>query len=289
MEYIRLVEAICRSGGGPLDLQDTAVSQESFEVALYAVGGVLKAVNLVMEHRFDNVFALVRPPGHHARRFQACGFCIFNNVAVTAEYLRRKFKLERILILDVDSHHGNGIQEKFYGTSNVLYISLHEDPHDFPGTGFVCEVGEENGIGYNVNIPLPFKTSDEVYLQAMREIVSPIILQYKPAFTLVSAGFDAHYSDPVGKLSLSASCYQKMFEMILQVTEACGGRLVSVLEGGYSLSYVGKLAATAVAEMSGTSYVVRDKAPPSRRSIELRGARVIDEVKKIQRAFWSIQ
>lgn len=142
-EYIRLVEAVCKSGGGPLDLQDTVASPESFEVALCAVGGALKAVNLVMNRDFENAFALVRPPGHHARRFHACGFCIFNNVAITASYLIRKFLLKRILILDVDAHHGNGTQEAFYETSKVLYVSLHEDPRDFPGTGFADGPGRE--------------------------------------------------------------------------------------------------------------------------------------------------
>ena len=149
MEYIKLVEAVCKSGGGQLDLGDTITSRESFEVALYAVGGTLKAVSLVMENAFENAFALVRPPGHHAGKFRTCGFCVFNNVAIAAEYLVEKFGLERVAILDIDAHHGNGTQEAFYETSKVLYISLHEDPRSFPGTGFVNEIGRGEGLGYN--------------------------------------------------------------------------------------------------------------------------------------------
>jgi len=130
-EYIKLVEAVCKSGGGLLDSGDTVASPESFNVALYAVGGTLKAVKLVMEKRFENAFALVRPPGHHAEKFRAFGFCVFNNIAIAARFLLKKFGLKRILILDIDAHHGNGTQETFYETNKVLYISLHQDPPRF--------------------------------------------------------------------------------------------------------------------------------------------------------------
>jgi acetoin utilization deacetylase AcuC-like enzyme len=180
VEYIRLVEAVCKSGGGLLDLQDTVVSPESFEVALCAAGGALKAVDLVMKGKCENAFAMVRPPGHHAGKYRALGFCLFNNVAIAAEHLLRRFKVKRVLILDVDAHHGNGTQEKFYDRSDVLYISLHEDPSSFPGTGFIDEIGEGKGLGYNVNIPLPFGTTDHVYLKAMKEILTQFSEVLKP-------------------------------------------------------------------------------------------------------------
>jgi acetoin utilization deacetylase AcuC-like enzyme len=289
VEYIKLVEAVCRSGGGLLDLEDTVVSPESFEVALYAVGGALKAVNLTMSGKFHNAFALVRPPGHHASSHRAIGFCIFNNTAIAAAYLLKKFKLKRILILDVDAHHGNGIQETFYKTDKVLYVSLHEGPHGFPGTGFIREVGESEGLGYNVNIPLPFGTGDDIYLKAFNEIAEPIIDQYKPQFMLVSAGFDGHYADSVGNLSLSALCYPRVFEVIVNLASArCDGKLVSILEGGYNTFFVGKLAAATVARMSATAYSIDDRAPTISGQLRKHGERVLEEVKRVQRSFWKI-
>jgi acetoin utilization deacetylase AcuC-like enzyme len=288
-EYIQLVEAVCKSGGGLLDLEDTVASPESFEVALYAVGGTLKAVNLVMEEKFRNAFALVRPPGHHAGKYSACGFCIFNNIAIVAEYLLKKFKLRRVLILDIDAHHGNGTQEAFYETSKVLYVSLHQDPRGFPGTGFIDEIGGSEGLGYNVNVPLPFRTGDQIYLKAINEVVKPVIRQYKPQFILVSAGLDGHYTDPVASLSLSASCYQEVYETIVNLaSEMCEGKLVFVLEGGYSLNFVGKIATAAIAKMSGTFYGVADKAPAIRERVREQGEKVIEETKKVQKAFWNI-
>jgi len=289
IKYIEHVRSVCRSGGGLLDLEDTVVSPESFEVALHAVGGILKAVELVMEREFQNTFALVRPPGHHASRFEAYGFCVFNNIAIAAEHLLRKHRLKRIAILDIDAHHGNGTQETFYGTTKVLYVSLHEDPRGFPGTGFVDELGEGKGLGYNVNVPLPFRTGDQVYLKAMREIATPIIREYEPQFILVSAGFDGHYTDPVGSLSLSALCYREVFEIIMNLaSETCEGKLVAVLEGGYSLKFVGRLVATAILEMSGSRYTVSDSIPKPKKSVRIRGEKIIEEVKKAQRTFWKI-
>jgi acetoin utilization deacetylase AcuC-like enzyme len=289
IEYIRLVEAVCKSGGGLLDLQDTVASPESFDIALYGVGGTLKAVDLVMERKFENAFALVRPPGHHAGNFRALGFCLFNNVAIAAEHLLLKRRLKRVLVLDVDAHHGNGTQEAFYETSNVLYISLHEDPSSFPGTGFIDEIGEGEGLGYNVNIPLPYGTGDQTYLRTMNEIITPIVRQYEPQFVLVSAGFDGHYRDPVGNLSLSASCIQRIYEVIMSLaSEVCQGKLVSVLEGGYNPNIVGKLATGAIAKLSGTAYTIKDETPMIKKRAELQGAKIIKEVKEAQRAFWSI-
>jgi acetoin utilization deacetylase AcuC-like enzyme len=289
IEYIKFVETLCKSGGGLIDLEDTVVSPESFEVALYAVGGTLKAVNLVMEKKFENAFALVRPPGHHAEKFCAKGFCIFNNVAIAARYLLKKFNLQRILILDIDAHHGNGTQETFYETNKVLYISLHQDPRIFPGTGFIDEIGEGEGLGYNVNIPFPFRTGDQIYLKAMREIVTPIIYQYKPQFILVSAGLDGHYTDPVASLSLSALCYQEIYEIIVNLaSEICEGKLVSVLEGGYSLRFVGKIAAAVIARMSNAFYVVNDEAPVASKSRIKHDEKVIENVKDVQRVFWNL-
>jgi acetoin utilization deacetylase AcuC-like enzyme len=288
-EYVRFVRDVCRAGGGFLDLGNTVASMKSFEVATYAVGGALKAVDLVMENRFKNVFALVRPPGHHAGKFSAAGFCIFNNVAIAAKHLRKNFGLNRVLILDIDAHHGNGTQEAFYDTDKVLYISLHEDPTIFPGVGFVDEIGEGEGLGFNVNVPLPFGADDQIYLKALNEIVIPIISQYKPQFMLVSAGLDGHYTDPVANLSLSALCYEKIYENIVSLSsKMCDGRLVFILEGGYSLNFVGKLAALAIAKMSGVNYTVNDRTVTASAHVKRRCEKVLKEVKKTQESFWRI-
>ena len=290
IEYIDLVKAVCKSGGGLLDLEDTVVSPESYDVALYAVGGTIRAINLVINEKFQNAFALVRPPGHHASRYRACGFCIFNNVAIGAEYLRRKFGLKRILILDIDAHHGNGTQETFYHTQEVLYISLHQNPRDFPGTGFMDEIGENEGLGYTVNIPLPYGTSDQVYLEAVEEIVKPIVKQYRPQFMLTSAGLDGHYGDPVANLSLSTFCYQELYSTLTRLAlETCNGKLVSVLEGGYNTKFVGKMATTIVAKMSGISYDSHDIPPTENEHAKKEGGKVLKEVKEIQEEFWNIE
>lgn len=287
-DYIKLVETVCKAGGGILDSGDTVASPSSFDAALYAVGGALTAVNLVMEKTVENAFALVRPPGHHAGRFRAMGFCIFNNVAIAAKYLLKRFRLNKILILDIDAHHGNGTQETFYETNKVLYISLHQDPRSFPGTGFVNEIGEDAGLGYNVNIPLPFQTSDQVYIRALNEIAAPIIRQYKPQFMLVSAGLDGHYTDPVANLSLSLLSYQEIYKVMVDLaSEVCDGKLVCVLEGGYG-KFVGKIAALAIARMSGTKYAVNDVPSATNNRVRKQGEKVIREVKEAQRSFWKL-
>jgi acetoin utilization deacetylase AcuC-like enzyme len=290
VEYITQVQTLCKCGGGVLDSGDTIVSPESYDVALYAVGGTLQAVDLVMDGCFVNAFAAVRPPGHHAEKSRGLGFCLFNNVAIAAQYLLRRYRLKRVLILDVDAHHGNGTQSIFYKTDKVLYISIHEDPTEFPGTGFINQVGEAAGLGFNVNVPLPFLSSDDVYLKAMEQIVVPIASQYKPEFILVSAGFDAHYADPVGSLSLSALCYQRVFRMISGLAARIhSGRIAQVLEGGYDIRFVGKIASSAIAEMSRSEYALHDRAPKESSQVRTLGEWIIETTKKAQREFWNLR
>lgn len=288
-EHIQLVKRVSEHGGGLLDLSDTVVSPESFEVARYAVGGAIKAINSVLSKNVKNAFALVRPPGHHAGPYYAAGFCLFNNVAVAAAHLVERFNFERVLILDIDAHHGNGTQEIFYNTDKVLYISLHEDPRDFPGTGFVDEIGETEGLGYNVNIPFPFRTGDKAYLAAVDDIVIPIIRQYAPQFILASVGYDGYYGDPVAKLSLSAATYTLIFEKILSYASTlCEDRFVAVLEGGYNLRQLGKLVASTISKMAGFSYSMKIESPPTNSRAEKQAEKVIEEIKEVQSAFWSL-
>ncbi len=288
-DYIQLVQRVCASGGGVVDLGDTIVSSESFKVALLAVGGAVKAVDLVMAGKFRNAFAFVRPPGHHAGRDYALGFCVFNNTAIAAAHLLFHFNLKRILILDVDAHHGNGTQEIFYDSGSVLYVSLHQDPLEFPGTGFVDEVGEGEGLGYTVNVPFPFRISDQIYFKAFNQIVVPIMRQYKPQFILVSAGFDNHYTDPVANLSLSASSYVEIFGKILELaSNLCTGKLVAILEGGYSLRFLGRMAVSVIAKMAEIQYFIKDKRPVVGLGLRKRAERIIEEVKRVQSSFWDI-
>ena len=288
-EYINLVKDICSRGGGLLGSDETVLSSESFEVASLAVGGALKAVEEVMDGVFKNSFALVRPPGHHAGPDYSLGFCIFNNVAVAAAHLVERRGLSRVLVLDIDAHHGNGTQEAFYSTKSVLYISLHQDPWEFPGTGFVDEVGVGDGLGYNVNIVLPFGCGDPSYWRAIRDIVVPVAQQYKPQFILVSAGFDGYYRDSVADLSLSAFIYPRVFRVLLELAErVCGGRLVAVLEGGYSLGFLRKVVPSVVAEMAGIFYRVSDRRPKLNLAAEIMAEKMLEDVRLIQSRFWSL-
>jgi len=290
IDHIQRIQQFCSCGGGLLDVRDTVVSPESYEVALLAAGGTMKAADLVMAGKFRNAFAFVRPPGHHAGPCYSMGFCVFNNIAVAAAHLLENFSLDRVLILDIDAHHGNGTQEIFYRSNKVLYVSLHEDPIEFPLTGFADEAGEDEGSGYTVNIPLPYGTDDRTYLRAFKEIAAPIINQYRPQFILVSTGFDNHYTDPVGNLSLSALSYAKIFDAVLEsATKFCQGKLVAVLEGGYSLRFLGKMACAVTAKMAEIPYSIKDKHRCANLKIRRRGEKTIEQVKKIQSSFWNIK
>jgi acetoin utilization deacetylase AcuC-like enzyme len=288
-DYVKLVEQTCASGGGILDLGDTVVRSKSCEAAVLAVGALVDAVNAVANGKVRNAFALVRPPGHHAGASYAWGFCLFNNIAVAAAYLLSRLRLKRVLIIDIDAHHGNGTQEIFYATNRVLYISIHEDPRAFPGTGFGGEVGEGKGVGYTVNLPLPFRSTDEIYRKAFEEIVAPISTQYKPQFILTSAGFDGHYTDPVGALSLSMEGYEENFAKILALaSQLCERKLVVALEGGYSLKFLGKMATAAIAKMAEVSYRVDDNSPSANPKTRKKADAVISHVKRIQSSFWKL-
>jgi len=288
-DYIKLVEQTCASGGGILDLGDTVVSSKSYEAAILAVGALVDAVNMVVEEKVKNAFALVRPPGHHSGTYYALGFCLFNNIAVAASYLIHRLNFERVLILDIDAHHGNGTQEIFYNTNEVLYISLHEDSRGFPGTGFVDEIGEGEGQGYTVNVPLPFRITDAIYCRAFDEIAAPISSQFKPQLILVSAGFDGHYTDPVGSLSLSMKGYEEVFTKISTLAaQLCDGRLVVTLEGGYSLNFLGKMATSAIARMANASYRIKDNSPKANLRTKKKAQQIINSVKSIQSSFWKL-
>ncbi len=288
-DYIKLIEKTCAAGGGVLDLGDTVVGPRSCKAATLAVGALVDSTISVIEEKAKNAFALVRPPGHHAGAYYPLGFCIFNNIAVAASYLLNHIGFSRILIIDVDAHHGNGTQEIFYNTDEVLYLSLHQDPTGFPGTGFADEVGEGRGIGYTVNVPLPFRTDDATYLRAFDEVAVPIAVQYGPEFMLVSAGFDGHYSDPVGDLSLSMKGYEEMFVKIVGLAaQLCEEKLVVSLEGGYTLRFLGKMVASALSKLAHAPYLIRDKRPVADPRTLRKAEQNISNVKRIQSMYWKL-
>lgn len=226
-EHLELIKSTSQTGG-LIDV-DTYLSQGSFEIAMLAAGGVMSCVDLYKEGHNCN-FAIVRPPGHHADPNRAMGFCLFNNVAVGVKYAMDAYQFERIFILDYDVHHGNGTQKIFYSDDDVLFFSLHQHPL-YPGTGAIGEIGEGKGEGYTINIPLPPGTSDSSYLRAINEIAVPVLKEFDPDLIFVSAGYDGHYSDPLGGMTLSANCYYEISKALKQ-SEA---GVIFSLEGGYNL------------------------------------------------------
>ncbi|MBI4395088.1 MAG: histone deacetylase [Candidatus Omnitrophica bacterium] len=235
LDYIHHVKHACQRQWRLLDTLDTAISPESFDVALLAVGGVLELVDAIMAGEARNGFALVRPPGHHAEPTKALGFCIFNNVAIAARYLQEEYGLERILIIDWDVHHGNGTQHIFEEDPSVFYFSTHQYPF-YPGTGAESEIGRGQGKGTTLNVPLPAGAGDEEYQSVFREIFYPRAIEFMPDFILISAGFDAHEADPLAHMNLTESSYGFFTDMALQIAHESGHeRVASVLEGGYHL------------------------------------------------------
>ena len=287
--YVGWVRAICERGGGLLDLGDTIASPGSYRAAVLAAGAAMQGVELVLSGRFSSAVALVRPPGHHAGSDYARGFCIFNNVALAAKKALLAYGLEKIAIIDIDAHHGNGTQELFYETDDVLYASLHQDPTWFPGTGFEEEVGSGDGRGFTVNVPLPFLTGDDIYLRAMEDIIEPVVSQYRPQLILVSLGLDVHYSDPVARLGLSMLGQAEAFAKVVRwAGEACEGKMVVVLEGGYSLSHIGKMLAADVALLAGREYELADERTKTPHSVRSKAEAVLKDVRRIQSEFWGL-
>jgi acetoin utilization deacetylase AcuC-like enzyme len=260
---------------------DTPASSRSFETACLAAGGLLTLIDEVMAGRLANGFAFVRPPGHHAERNRAMGFCLFNNVAVGAAYLRRLYGLERVLIVDWDVHHGNGTQHMFEGEPGVLYLSTHRYPF-YPGTGAMDEVGTAEGEGFTVNLPFLGGFGDAEYLDAFHRLVEPIAAEYAPQFVLISAGFDPHRHDPLGGMGVTEEGFAAMARSLLRVAEAsAGGRCVAVLEGGYDLRAIRDCSTRVLDELRRSP--AADPAPaPSR------AAPLLDAIRRVQSRYWRL-
>jgi acetoin utilization deacetylase AcuC-like enzyme len=234
-EYIELVAAEVADGSRVLSTGDTDICPESLDVALAAAGGVLQAVDAVVEGRAQNAFCVVRPPGHHANADRGMGFCIFNNVALAARYAQRRHGLERVLIADWDVHHGNGTQDIFYADGSVFFFSTHQHPW-YPGTGSAEETGEGAGRRTTLNCPFPAGSGRAEILGAFQQKLLPAARNFKPDLVLISAGFDSRAGDPLGGFTLSDGDFADLTALLLEIAGSyAGGRLVSVLEGGYSL------------------------------------------------------
>jgi len=235
MDYVRRARTTCLAGEVCLDSADVGICRDSYEIALMAAGAPLILADEIIMGHLQNGFCLVRPPGHHAEADTALGFCLFNNIAITARYLQKQHGVEKILILDWDVHHGNGTQHTFEEDPTVLYISTHQYPF-YPGTGAAHETGRGRGDGATLNCPLPAGSTDINYESILTDTILPKIHAFKPEFVLISAGFDAHRDDPLGQINLSTDFFGWMTERMMEIADQyCNGRIISILEGGYNL------------------------------------------------------
>ncbi len=243
LEYVRTVRRDIASGAQSLSTGDTAISERSLDVALEAAGGVLNAVDAVFNGSARNAFCVVRPPGHHATPNRGMGFCIFNNIAIAARYAQKRHGAGRVLIADWDVHHGNGTQDCFYGDGSVLFMSTHQSPW-YPGTGMSWETGEGAGRGSTLNCPFPAGAGREEILGAFRNKLLPAAKAFQPDAVFLSAGFDSRLGDPLGRFILTDDDFAELTQLMLEIAQThAGGRLISVLEGGYSLDGLAAAAA----------------------------------------------
>ncbi len=266
---VESVRSLCANGGGHLD-PDTYANADSFEIARLSAGAVVDAVGAVMKGELDRAFVASRPPGHHATRSRAMGFCLFNNVALAARHALESGGAARVLIVDWDVHHGNGTEDIFYRESNVLYFSTHQFPL-YPGTGSAPEIGADDGAGTTVNVPLPAGTGDDGMAKAFDRILAPVARRFRPDLVLVSAGYDAHFRDPLAGLVVSTRGFMDLSRRVVDLAdELCGGRIVVCVEGGYDLTAVGRSAAATVAVLAGASEFepAADEAPVEVGSID---------------------
>lgn len=286
--YIDLIAKTANMSYYSLD-PDTQTSPESYDTAKLAVGGLLNAVDAVLEKRVDNAMALIRPPGHHASEQRAAGFCLFNNVAIAARYLISKCGFQRILIADWDLHHGDGTQAIFYNDNKVLYFSTHQYPA-YPGTGRITEIGSGPGLGYTINVPMRARSDDPLFVKAYRDILVPVSLKYKPEFVFISAGFDPYIHDPLGDLRVTPDGFAALTRIIMSIADTCcEGRLVAVLEGGYHIEGVTASVKAVLKELSDMQRFPEEKMEEWEREAEKnRDINVINRVKEQIEPIWHV-
>jgi acetoin utilization deacetylase AcuC-like enzyme len=243
VDQLQRLEKSCLMGVTEFDCPDNQMCRDTFETSMLAIGGILETARMIMEGSLKNAFCAVRPPGHHAEIDQAMGFCYFNNIAIAAKYLQMEWGVERVGIIDFDVHHGNGTQHIFDHDPTVFFYSIHEHPSfSYPGTGREFEKGLGAGHGYTLNSPMLPGSGDEEYMEAFERDLLPAFDLFKPDFILVSAGFDAHVDDDMSNIKLSTDCFSWMMERIVEMADKyAGGKLISVLEGGYSIKRLPEL------------------------------------------------
>ncbi|MBN1831224.1 MAG: histone deacetylase [Deltaproteobacteria bacterium] len=257
---------------------DTQTSSGSYEAALLAAGGMCEAISLVHSGELNNAFALVRPPGHHAEKTRAMGFCLFNNVAIGARYAQKYLHLRRVLVADWDLHHGNGTQHSFEDDPSILYFSTHQYPF-YPGSGGINEVGIGKGEGFTVNVPLSGGYGDGEYVGIFERVLRPIAIEFNPEIILVSAGFDIYMEDPLGGMRVTPTGFAAMTRSIMQIgEECCGGNVVITLEGGYDIQGQCNSVKAVLKELSGLSHtdVANVVAQADPRAMEAATKKVIE-------------
>jgi acetoin utilization deacetylase AcuC-like enzyme len=259
---------------------DTPVCSESYATAALAAGGYLRLLEAILAGDVDNGFAFVRPPGHHAESNRAMGFCLFNNVAIGAHWLRTR-GVGRILIVDWDVHHGNGTQESFYDDPETLYVSTHQYPF-YPGTGAANEVGRGAAAGRTLNVPLPAGCGDDEYVADFTDLIDPVARQFRPEFVLISAGFDADYRDPLAGMQATDAGFRAMTRVLMRVADAhASGRVAAILEGGYDLGALRAAVPAVLDELGGTA--LADALPTAAPR-----APVLTPARAAQRAYWDL-
>jgi acetoin utilization deacetylase AcuC-like enzyme len=247
-DHVAAIEALAESGGGAIDA-DTVVSPGSWEAALRSAGGAVEMTERLLSGSATTGFAAGRPPGHHATAGRAMGFCLFNNVALAATHALRSHGLERVLILDWDVHHGNGTQDIFYASPHVLYVSIHQRGI-YPGSGELTETGLGAGAGFTLNLPVPARCGDEVFIALVDRRVVPLAREYQPQLVLISAGYDAHAEDPLADCRVTESGYAAMTASMRQVCQELEVPLGAVLEGGYALDALARSVDVTLAELA---------------------------------------
>ena len=255
-DYLKLAEREIAAGAVELSTGDTVVCPETWRIARLACGGVLAGIDAVCERRVGNAFCAVRPPGHHATPRRGMGFCVFSNIAVAARYAQHKYDVGKVLIVDWDVHHGNGTQDVFYEDDSVLFFSTHQYPW-YPGTGPAAETGAGRGLGFTRNVPVPAGTTGREIIAAFTDRLLPLVETFRPELVLISAGFDSRRGDPLGGLLIEDEDFAELTKLMLEVANGSAeGRLVSVLEGGYSLR---GLAAASEAHLTALTQGINDQ------------------------------
>ena len=285
--YIDLIAGTAGKDHVMLD-PDTATSPETYEIAKLAVGGVCNAIDSVVSGEVDNAFALVRPPGHHAERSAAAGFCIFNNVAIGAMHAILKHDMGKVLIVDWDLHHGNGTQHIFYDDPRVLYFSTHQYPY-YPGTGGINEIGRGKGEGYTVNVPLHGGAGDDEYVKIFRQILGPVAMEYNPDLIILSAGFDIYFQDPLGGMRVTAEGFAALMRILMNIADfCCHGRLVAVLEGGYHVQGLTKSVKLVLEEMLDETHFSEEKLSALEQADNEDADYIIKQVARRINSYWRV-